>query len=226
MARVFDGSSQYLSAASTLLTNEPIDFVMCFNSDSATVAQCSISLGNSGAATGVYSITVEGAVAGDPIRAFKQSDAGANGLATSTGGYTSGTWHLAGNTYISDASRAVYLDGTKTADTTNVADPTPDYVTLGVLRRSALASYFDGLLAETYILDTNMSDAQHALAGKGISPFWLIPGKNVRAWYPLQGHNNNRVRNGYPDLTATGSPTNGMHPARVLRPRINGVMTV
>lgn len=226
MARTFNGSSQYLSASSTLLSAEPIDFVMYFNSNSSTVAQAALSLGNSGAANGVYSITVEGATAGDPIRAFKQSDAGTNGLATSTGGYTANTWHVAGNTYISDTSRAVYLDGTKDTNATSVSDPSPDYVTIGVLRRSTLASYFSGSIAETYILDANMSDANHARAAKGISPFWLMPGKNVRAWYPLHGHNNNRVRNGYPDLTATGSPTNGTHPARVLRPRINGVMTV
>lgn len=225
MARTFNGSSQYLSASSTLLSAEPIDFVLYANSDSTTAAQVPLSLGNNGA-SGFYLISMEGATAGDPVRAAKQSDAGTSGLATSAGSYSANTWYVIGNTYISDTSRAVYLNGTKTANTTNVSDPSPDYVTIGALRRNALASYFDGSIAESYILDANMSDANHARAALGISPFWLIPGKNVRAWYPLLGHNNNRVRNGYPNLTATGSPTNGTHPARVFRPRINGVITV
>lgn len=224
MARTFNGSSQYLSASSTLLSNEPIDFVVFANSNSTTVAQVPISLGNNGAG-GFYIIAFEGAVAGDPVRAFKQSDAAANGFASSAA-YSGSTWYVAAASFISDTSRAVFLNGTKTADTTNTADPTPDFVTIGAARRSTVFSYFSGSIADSYILDVNMTDAQHTLAGKGISPFWLVPGKNVRAWYPLQGHNNNRVRNGYPDLTATGSPTNGTHPARVMRPRINGVMAV
>ena len=225
MARTFNGSSQYLSASSTLLSNEPIDFVIFANSNSTTAAQTAFSLGNSGAATGAFAITFEGATAGDPVRVFKQSDAGVNGFASSAA-YSGSTWYAVGNTFISDTSRAVFLNGTKTADTTNVADPTPDYITIGAMRRSTVGGYFSGTIAEVYVLDANMTDAQHTLAGKGISPFWLVPGKNVRAWYPLQGHNNNRVRNGYPDLTATGNPTNGTHPARVMRPRINGVMAV
>jgi len=134
---------------------------------------------------------------------------------------------VGGTSFISDTSRSSFIDGgSKGTNTTNITDPTPDFISIGAQRRSTVANYFDGSIAEAYILDANMTDAQHALAGKGISPFWLIPGKNVRAWYPLQGHNNNRVRNGYPDLTATNSPTNGTHPARVMRPRINGVMAV
>jgi hypothetical protein len=224
MARVFNGSSQYLSASSTLLSNEPIDVVMFANSDTTTAAQVAFCLGNNGA-SGMYSISFEGTTGGDPIRGLKQSDAGANGFAD-TASYSAATWYAVSMSLISDTSRAIFLNGTKTANTTNTADPSPDFITIGALRRSSVAAYFDGSISETYMLDVNMSDAQHALAGKGISPFWLVPGKNVRAWYPLQGHNNNRVRNGYPDLSATGSPTNGTHPARVMRPRINGVMAV
>lgn len=226
MARTFNGSTQYLSASSALLTNEPIDFISYGNSNSITAAQASIGIGNNGA-SGFLSSAFRGDVASDPVEAFKQSDAAANGTARTSSGYAASTWYVLGATFISDTSRASFLNGaSKASDTTSVADPTPDFISIGAIRRSSAVQLLSGSVAEAYIMDANLSDAQHALAGKGISPFWLIPGKNVRAWYPLQGHNNNRVRNGYPDLTATGSPTNGTHPARVFRPRINGVMAV
>lgn len=225
MARTFNGSTQYLSVASALLSNEPIDIISYANSTSIAAAQASVGLGNNGT-NGFYASSFRGDIASDPIEAIKQSDAAANGTARAVG-YAANTWYLLGATFISDASRASFLNGgSKTADATSVADPTPDFLAVGAIRRTTVVQLLSGSVAEVYILDTNLGDAKHALAGKGISPFWLIPGKNVRAWYPLQGHNNNRVRNGYPDLTPTGSPTNSAHPARIFRPRINGVMTV
>jgi len=71
-----------------------------------------------------------------------------------------------------------------------------------------------------------MADAVHAVVGLGYSPIWLMPISNIRGWYPLQADNNNRVTGGYPDLTATGSPTDGAHPFNVVYPRINGVITL
>lgn len=224
MARVFNGSSQYLSASSTLLTNEPIDFVLSVNSDSVTVGQVALSLGNNGA-SGFIIVSLEGTVGGDPIRILKQSDAAANGFASSAA-YSASTWYNLGATLISDTSRAIYLNGTKTADTTNVADPTPDFITIGALRRSSVSAYMDGSIAETYILDANMSDANHAVVALGYSPIWSYPIGNVRGWYPLQNDNNNRMAGGYPDLTATGSPTDAIHPFNVIYPKINGVITL
>lgn len=227
MARVFNGTTQYLSASSTLLTNEPIDIVAFFNADIITSNLTAVSLGDGGAALGTYALQARGDVASDPVYAGKLNDAGAAGLAASSAGFSASTWYVGGASFISNTSRSAFLNGaSKGTDATNITDPTPDFISIGAQRRSTVANYFDGSVAEAYVLDVNMTDAQHALAGKGISPFWLVPGKNVRAWYSLHGYNNNRVRNGYPDLTATGSPTNGTHPARVLRPRINGVMAV
>ncbi len=227
MARVFDGSTQYLSAASTLLTNEPIDMVCFGNTDSDTAVQRLIGLGDGAATSGLFSLGFQGNIAGDPIRGQKINDAAAQANADTSVSFTINTWYVASCSFISDTSRSSFNNGgSKGSDATNISDPTPNFISVGAAVRSVVNLFFDGSLAEAYVLDANMTDAQHGAAGKGISPFWLVPGKNVRARYPLQGHNNNRVRNGYPDLTATGSPTNGIHPARVLRPRFNGVMAV
>ena len=228
MARVFNGSSQYLSASSTLLTNEPIDLIAYQNSDTITQNNTVLGLFNTGGANGVYAIYAEGASGGDPFAAIKKNDAGSAGGAARTGvGFSAATWYVIAGTFISNTSRSVFLNGAnKVNETTSMTDPTPDVIAIGANVASSVSVYNDGLVAEAYVLDVNMTDAQHALVGKGISPFWIVPGNNVRAWYPLNSNNSNRVRNGYPNLTATGSPTNGTHPARVFRPRINGVITV
>jgi len=121
------------------------------------------------------------------------------------------------------------MDGAgKGTNATSISDPTPDNISIGCrLRGSSGASFFlAGRSAEMYILDTNMSDAEHGrVGGYGISPLWNVPITNVRAWYPLQADDNNRMAGGYPNLTATGSPTFATHPANVIYPRIGGLIT-
>lgn len=226
MAREFNGSNQYLSASSTLLTDEPIDMLCYFNSDDVANPKTLISLGDNGA-SGFYRLIARGNVGGDPVGAHKRNDAGsAEGTASSSSGYTSGAWFSAWASFITNTSRAVGINGgSKGTDTTNVGDPTPDFMTVAALRINAVSQYFDGKIAEVYVLDANMSDDQHAMAGMGISPFWFMPVANIRAWYPLLGNDNNNMANGYPDLTPTNSPTQVEHPANVFFPQIGGEMS-
>ena len=227
MAVEFNGSSQYASASSTLLGNEPIDMIVYGNSDSAAATQVPLALGNGGGANGHFAMMFEGAVGGDPIKAQKGNDGGTFDDADTSTGYSTATWTVASGSFVSDTERHAYINGgSEGTDTGSETDPTPDYVSVGARRNSALSQYFDGKIAQAYILDINMDDNQHAAAGVGASPFWLVSGVKVRAWYPLNLHYANRVANGYPDLTATGSPTLSLdNPARVFFPRLGGVMT-
>lgn len=229
MAIDFNGSSQYLSASSTLLTNEPIDMVIYAYPDSVASIMVPQNIGNSGATNGYYTQTLRGDYGGDPAAASKTNDAGAGNEADSSSAMSVSTWSVMGGSWISNTSRASYLNGgSKGTNTTSVTDPTPDYISIGVLRTSALNYYWNGRLAEAYVLDANMSDAQHEARGKGYSALWDVPVKNVRSWYPLLRTTDlqNRMAGGYPDLTATGSPTDVAHPEKVIYPRLGGVMTI
>jgi len=229
MAIDFNGSTQYLSANSSLLANEPIDLFIHGNCDTLTVPGVAISLGNDGATTGYFTLLFAGNLAGDPITIEKQNDAGSQfARAASSSGYSAATWHTAWTSAISDTSRAAGIDGgSKGTNTTSVTDPTPDKISIGARVTSSVDTYFDGRLAEAYVLNTNMSDEQHAARGKGYSPLWDVPIKNVRAWYPLLRVNDlqNRMANGYPDLSATNSPTTSEHPPNVIYPMIGGLIT-
>lgn len=221
MARVLNGSSQYMSASSTLLTNEPIGMFAWVQSNSVAAAQTIISLGNSGGGRGFYEIDARGDVASDPIQINKDTDAGSLGTANTTAGYTT-SWATVGASFRSDTSRDVYLNGTnKGSDTTNIADPTPDFVTIGARRVNAVSLYFNGSIAEAFLFNVDPTDAQHAILAKGFHPIYAgIPFSNIRGWYPLLGDDNNRVGGGYPNLSPTGSPTFGSHPTLVTAPRL------
>jgi hypothetical protein len=225
MSATLNGSSQYLTAASTLLNNEPIDMLVWGNSTNDASAQTGISLGDNGT-SGVFDVVWRGNSVGDPIRATKTNDAGTTSNAESSSGYSVNTWSAAWAGFISNTSRVAGINGgSKVSDTTSITDPTPDFVTVGARRRSAVTQYFSGQLAEAYVLDINISDAQFASFGSGFSPAYFVPLVNIRGWFPLLGSGRNRVANGYPDLTEMGSPTYSAHPPKYIPPRINGRMS-
>lgn len=225
MARTFNGSTQYLTASSTLLSSEPIDMVSHFRSTTIATSQCVVSLGDSVAGE-YFSLYVRGATAGDPISAIKRMS-GVLGASNTSTGYSANVYSVGSVTYISDTSRASFIDGgSKGTDITSVSDPSPDFVSIGVLRVLTNFDYFSGDIAESYILNANMSDSVHAVVTLGYSPIWCMPISNIRGWYPLQNDNNNRMAGGYPDLSPVANPTDAIHPPNVIYPRINGVMTI
>ena len=209
MSYDFNGSTQYASGSSTLLTNEPIDMFACAFSDSATADQQIVHLGNNGA-SGDFQMNLSGSAGGDPARAGKTNDAGTFAVASTSSGYSASTWHRVGASWISNTSRAAYINGgSKGTDTTSITDPTPDYVTVGAARKSAVSQYFDGKIHGAVVASANGSDTVHAGFGAGISPLSNIPLTSIRGWYPMLVDANNHVTTtgNYPNLTLTGSPS-------------------
>ena len=209
MSYDFNGSSQYASGSSTLLTNEPIDIFTCARPDVDTTDTVVVSLGNNGA-NGHYGAYFDGTTANDPTGAIKISDAGAIGFAADSADFAANTYYRKSVSFISDTSRASYRDGgNKATNTTNIADPTPDYVTVGALRINAVSKYFDGKIHGAVIASANGSDTVHAGFGAGISPLSNIPLASIRGWYPMLVDANNHVTTtgNYPNLTLTGSPS-------------------
>jgi hypothetical protein len=227
MARAFNGTTQYLSAASSLLTNEPIGMFCFAKSNDAATQQVQIGLGNNGA-SGLYISDLAGSVGGDPVRAIKQNDGGTTGASATTAGYSTGVWLASGHSFRSDTSRDSYKDGAnKGSDTTNVSDPTPDFISIGCTLRSTAQAFHNGDIANAFIFNYAPTDAEHALLGKGIHPIDVgIPIANIKAWYPLIADDNNRMAGGYPNLTPTGSPTFSSHPFQPIYPRVGALLSM
>jgi len=229
MARAFNGSTQYLSASSTLLSDEPIGMFCWGKPDNLTSNAVSVAIGDNSATVGIYILQWAGSeagVAGDPIRGVKNDDSGTGFVIAFTSTGYSTAWHSASASFRNNTSRDAYLDGgNKGSDTNSRADPTPDFISIGALKTSIVYVYFAGLIADVFLVDADVTDAQHLAYGKGYSILWNIPIKNVRAWYPLLRDDRNRMAGGYPDLTPTGSPTVSAHPPNVVHPRIGALMT-
>lgn len=227
MAIDFNGTTQYLSASSTLLLDEPIDLIAHASTDNNTAVQGIVSINNTGAANGWFALTSRGDLGGDPVSASKTNDAGGGNAALTSSGFSLTTWEVYAAAFLSNTSRAVYINGgSKGTDATNVTDPTPNSISIGAIVTNALLYGYDGRAAEVYVLNVNMSDSQHAARGKGYSALWDVPIKNVRGWYPLLRTTDlqNRMANGYPTLTATASPAQASHPSKVIYPRIGALI--
>src|SRR5690606_14173946 len=209
----FNGTNQYFSEASSLLGNEPIDLFIFAKSNDTASNQTLISLGRNGGA-GLFRTTLHGNVGGDPVRAFKQDNSGGAAQADSSAGYSAGVWAKTWGSFISNTSRAAGINGgNKGTNATSVADPTPDFISIGVTRVNSLSLYFNGSLAHGYVFDVNLTDEQFAALSLGISALCIIPIAKIRAWYTLMMNGQNSMANGYPDLVATNSPTQGDMPA-------------
>ena len=170
MAYEFDGTSQYLNTASTPVTQAPLTLAAWFYPDNATATFALMSVtDNAEANSSRFGITVNGAVAGDPIQGFAQTNA-ATGLANSTSGFSANAWNHACATFSSATSRAIFLNGGNSATDATLVTPTVDRIRIGA--RFSLGSaglFFDGLIAEVGIWNAALSAAEIASLAKGMT---------------------------------------------------------
>jgi hypothetical protein len=209
LARGFNGSSQYLSLAGAVLTAEPLTMAAWAWTSNTTAANVIMSISNNGS-FGQYQLNASGDSGGDPLIAQKQDDVSASGTASTAVSYPVSTWFHAAAVYVSDTSRFVYLNGkNKAANTTNVSDPTADFTSVGVLRRSSLAGYFNGQIAWPAIWNVALSDADLEALAKGAHPTAIHPESLVAFWDWTGADYEPGIKSAYP-LTNSGSvPVNG-----------------
>lgn len=224
MARDFDGTNQRLSSDTPALTAVPITMACWFNADDATKLQglmCLSELGTSPATGDFFGLDLRGDVAGDPVRATSYSgSAGGNDYASTSSGYSTGTWQHAAAVFATTTSRAAYLNGGSKG--TDTASNTPS---AGALERTVIAAristssdyyHFNGRIAEAAIWNVALTDAEILLLSLGYSPMFVRPASLVAYW-PLMGRTSpeqNMV--GVNVLTLQNAPTVASHP-RVLR---------
>ena len=142
MSRIYNGTTQYSSVASTLLGDEPLSMFCWGNSNSATASQVCVALGNNGA-SGRFNVTFRGTTVGDPFGGVKDNDAGTGAVvADSSTGYSVTTWHHGVGVFRSNTSRDAYIDGgSKGSDATSRTDPTPDFIAVGALRTNTVIGF-------------------------------------------------------------------------------------
>lgn len=225
MAVVLNGSSDFLGAGSSLLTNETICISGWGYPNNITAQHTLLSLSEKSGA-GFWSLEFSGATANDPIRAIKDNTAGTGAVSanSSAPGFSASTWSHASVNFTSDTSRDAFLNGAnKGSNATSRTDSTPNQINIGVRGISTPINYFNGTISDVFVFDTIPSDAQHAILAKGIHPIDAgIPIANIRADYPLLADCRNRMGNGYPAFIST--LTFAADSGKVIPPMIGALM--
>lgn len=220
-------TSNYYSRTGAVLTTPPITMACWFNIPNITTSGTLMGLGNDGG-SGFFQVSAAGAVAGDPIRAQTQTDGGTASASDTGVGFSANVWNHAAGVFASTTSRTAYLNGTAaTTDTTSVANPTPDFTSIGVLRRSTIAAACPSttLIAEAAIWSAELSADDIASLAAGFSPRMVRADALVAYWPMVNADSPAPEFVGVQEMTMTGTITTGDHP-RIIRPSDDHVIFV
>ena len=178
----FNGSSDYIDVATLPLT-EFTNFTMAawFYTE-ATSQGTILGFGNSTTDTPISLIETRG---GDNVRFSYRDDAGTLSV-KDTGALTKGVWNYI--TAIKEGnSFSIYLNGSlSSTSTTSTGAITFDTFTIGVLKRTALANYFNGNLANVAIWNRALSsDEINSVMWKSYEGLTDSEENGLQAWYSL-----------------------------------------
>ncbi len=216
MSIQLNGSTQYLSNGSAVVSSYPFTLAAIVRSHSSTASQEIVVLSSSVSNNDWYSIILSGNVAGDP--ASIQAHDGTFELTSTITGYTVNQWHLVVGVFSSATSRSVTIDaGGKATGTTNIAAAV-NQTAIGVLNRPSITAYFDGDVAHAGIWNVALSDDEVSqLVVKSTNPrvfrdFRTVrPGSLAAFWQLARTGSVYDLIGGF-DLTQNNSPTTSEHP--------------
>src|SRR3990167_2308485 len=214
MSRLFDdASSQYLEHGAAVLTGVPITMACWFYSDTITVSQDLMSIGDTSVENQYFVLRARGASAGDPIVADTTSSAASDDCSTTTG-YSTNTWHHACAVYAAINDRRVFLDGgSKATNATSITPAGLAQTRIGTVAKLTGAFFMSGRIAEAAIWNAAFDDSEVALLSKGLSPL-LMRHQPLPAYWPLFGNDSpelDRWKNKF-DVTLINGPTKAEHP--------------
>lgn len=172
MAFNLNGSSQFLSAGSAVVTGPPATMGGFFKPTNITTAGVLVGVMEGGSTNNELYILIAGTFGGDPIQAASK-DTTTSG-AVSTAGFIAGEWQHAVARFSSTTSRDAYLNGGNKGSNTATSSPVNiDSTHIGSLNRPTDIFFFDGDVAEVFIYNVALTDAEIAWLGKGYSPLTL-----------------------------------------------------
>lgn len=146
----FDGTDDYLNAASPTVTDWPLTIEALANADIDTAAIAVAALGNTGNLNNFALLRYGGATGGDPINFALRGNSGTESSANSSTGFTVSTWqYSAGDRDADTGTTHAYMSGSSvgTQSTTLTASTGFNRVAIGTLQRSTTVNFFNGKIA-------------------------------------------------------------------------------
>lgn len=216
MARLFNGSTQYMTLAATPITAVPLTVAGWFYPTSATANYDLIFIRDAAGGAGQNYFGIYLSPASDSKVGAAVSAAAAENIASTTTTYSANTWNHAAASFTSATLRTAYLNGGgKATNTTNRTPTTIASITVGGFFTSSLFSAMNGRIAEVCVYDVVLTDDEIFSLSRGVSPLRVRP-QNLRCYWPLYGNgspepNYSRNTTDY-SLTLQAAPTQIDHP--------------
>lgn len=165
-----NGSTQYVSAATSPVTAYPLTMVARFNPDILTQPLYTVSIENSvSAALNGWRMRCAGETAGDPVRFATGSNGPISGVNSSA--FVVSTWQTMYFVCTSNILRQGYRDNANL--TTDAVDITPtgiDRILVGASGLIAVISgFFDGLLSDIGIYNRVLTATERAMYNAGLT---------------------------------------------------------
>ena len=222
MARVFNGSTQYLGRdGSFAITSYPFTLSAWIYLDNVTANHAILGFNSTTQAINstclIYAL---GGVAGDPVAAYVAEGATEQRV-DSTTGFSANTWHHVCGVFASATSRTIYLDNGGSASGSTSITPTfanVNRVNIGSWYSdvsNAQLLFLAGRVAYASVHAAALTADEIADLGRklngvpcGVHPIRIRPESLVACW-PLGGFHGDDDRDifGQYDLTASGGPT-------------------
>lgn len=223
MARVFNGSTQYLSRASAVVSAMPLTMACFFRTTSTTAIQRLIDVGQLSSGNQKWSLALLGTAAAPNTTVIANTSSVNGAYAATTAAYSANTWHHAAAVYESATSRTAYLDGGNAGtDTVSVSPSGVDTTTIGAtgVGASAFGQFMSGRIAEAAIWSVALTAAEIAALARGFIPPQIRP-QSLVAYWPLGGRYGqfdlDRWKSSL-NMTPTNSPTWADHD-RIIYPQ-------
>lgn len=158
----FNGSSHYLQVSMAPVVVSPISILVLFKPLQLTTSDCMICItDNAVTAAEYWALYFRGAAAGDPAWAVVEH-LRTEVTATSTTGYTAGTWAVAAMVCPNNVDKIAYMNGGGKTTTSTEWEPVGvNETNIGALKmEAAFYDYYYGYIGAVAIYDTALSDKQ------------------------------------------------------------------
>jgi hypothetical protein len=167
MAFDFNGTNQYLSVNSAVVSAVPMTFACWAMPDAGASSSSMVSLGSSLSLFPLVQMRLRWDL--NTTEAAIRSDANETGVATGPS-FTAGSFQHFSSVFASTTSRTMYVNGVAgTANTTTVGAMTMDLTGIATAIRAAPTAFFDGKIAEVGIWNVALTADEITSLAKGMT---------------------------------------------------------
>ena len=203
MARLFNGTSEFLSTTSIPDGSLPMTFGAWVYMSDVTSVQTVFACADASSNNVFERLQLSGAT----LR-IRTNDAGSGRNVVSSGTMSAGTWQHACGVVTSAASRTCYIDGGNAVTGTDSFTPALTRMALGAsIRSSATQHFLAGRIADAFFYNAALTADEVAALAAGASPL-LVRSGSLLGYWPLWGIASPETDYvGNTNMTLTGSPS-------------------